>query len=444
MKKQKFNRSFRVFSKKLYLISLSFLFLISLVGCGAKATRNISPLKAKLGPQAIHTKAELQEANHLLEDMLNLSIKAKDKVRGGMYEAQVSKLLTTGRAFLKKKEFSQAISNFEQAYKLAPDESALLLLAAAQHLRLKHQQQSQSKKAKKTKIAQSPNKDFIKTSAIEGSCRQALSAWQRYLSNCSRCETTARYRDRAIINANQLGAQCGAWTLWESEPSRAKLKIDGIRLGRTPLEIWVASGQHHYELKRANLSESGTVILEQGQQKQLRPKLIQTKGHKQFKVTAKLKCMREKSNDAEHKACNHSMKAGDLFTLEIASDQEVYLYLFAKNGQDLAKLYPQQQKGILRSDKPMIFPQANAWQLDDQSQDDQLWLLASDTKILELSKNNAESAQIKSTQWQNYLNAFVEQYQTIEQDQLELSSQNGKIFMRWILRSSNGVSLLRE
>ena len=185
------------------------------------------------------------------------------------------------------------------------------------------------------------------------------------MTQCTRCIDLPRYRDRAIVNANYLGAQCGAWTLWESDPSRAKLSIDGVRLGRTPLELWLASGQHEYELSRAGLSEKGVITLERGQQKQLRPRLIQSKESSEFTVSAKLKCMRPTENEKEYENCTNSMQTGDLFTLEVNSDQDIYLYIFAESDQKLSKIYPFQHRGILRADQATILPQHNAWQLDD-------------------------------------------------------------------------------
>ena len=123
------------------------------------------------------------------------------------------------------------------------------------------------------------------------------------------------------------------------------------------------------------------------------------------------------------------MQTGDLFTLEISSDQDIYLYIFAESDQKLSKIYPLQHRGILRSDQATILPQHNAWQLDDQSLEDQLWLLASATQVSELSKKSAES-----NQWQAYLKSFDQQNSKSAQDYQSSMSKEGKLFLRWVLR----------
>ncbi|MAD61688.1 MAG: hypothetical protein CMH49_09315 [Myxococcales bacterium] len=417
IKKLELNYALNPLYRRLIMRSMLGLFLVA---CGAKAPSSINAKQAKLGPSSILEQSEFDTAQSIIADALSLEIESHTKSRG-IYDKQVLKLINLGRNQLKKKQFNKALENFKTAYKLAPDEDALLLLAVTQQLRYKQVMEAQSQ------------------TKLQSNCQHALGAWQRYLSHCIRCIDLPRYRDRAIINANHLGAQCGAWTLWESEPSRAKLSIDGVRVGRTPLEMWVASGEHQYEMKRANLSEKGSIVLERGQQKQLRPKLVQNTQAQEFTISAKLKCMRSQANKKEYETCSRSMQTNDLFTLEISSNQEVYLYIFAESDQKLSKIYPRQQTGILRADQSVIFPQQNAWQLDDQSIEDQLWLLASATQVPELSKNNAEN-----NQWGMYLKSFAQQNKKPTMDQQKSRSQQGKLFMRWILREPKlAVSLSR-
>ena len=420
IKKLKLSYELSILYYRFIVRNVPLLSLMFLVACGAKAPEYINSKQVKLGPEATLDQSEFDTAQSIIVDALSLEIESHKKSRG-IYDKQVLKLISLGRSQLKKKLFNKALENFETAYKLAPDEDALLLLAVTQQLRYKQALEAESQ----TKLQ--PN------------CEYALGAWQRYLNHCIRCIDLPRYRDRAIINANHLGAQCGAWTLWESEPSRAKLSIDGVRIGRTPLQIWLASGEHQYEMKRANLSEKGNIVLERGQQKQLRPRLVHNTQAQEFTISAKLKCMRSQANEKEYETCSRSMQTNDLFTLEISSSQEVYLYIFAESDQKLSKIYPRQQKGILRADQPVIFPQQNAWQLDDQSIEDQLWLLASTTQVPELSKNNAEK-----NQWRMYLKSFAQQNKKPTIDQQNSLSQQGKLFMRWILREPKlAVSLSR-
>lgn len=417
VKKTKLSYKLNTFCYKALLRVGIGLSLMLLIACGGQAPKT-SKSNIKLGPSTTLSQNDFKNAQSIITDALNLEIESNNNSRG-IYDQQVLKLIELGRGQLKKKQFSQALESFGKAYKLSPDEDALLLLAVTQQLRYKQ-------------VIKAENQ-----TQLQAHCQTALSAWQRYLSHCIRCNDLARYRDRAIVNANHLGAQCGAWTLWESEPSRAKLSIDGHRVGRTPLEIWVASGEHKYELKRANLSEKGTLILEQGQQKQLRPKLIQNEQVQEFTLSAQLKCMRSQTKEKEHETCSNSMQTNDLFTLEVNSDQEVYLYLFAESDQKLSKIYPQKQSGILRADRAVIFPQQNAWQLDDQSMEDQLWLLASATQVPELSQNNSES-----NQWRSYLQDFARSSKEATKDQQKSSSKQGKLFMRWVLREAKLVTLI--
>ena len=114
---------YRFITRVVPLLSLMFL-----VACGAKAPEYINSKQVKLGPEATLDQSEFDTAQSIIVDALSLEIESHKKSRG-IYDKQVLKLISLGRSQLKKKLFNKALENFETAYKLAPDEDALLLLA---------------------------------------------------------------------------------------------------------------------------------------------------------------------------------------------------------------------------------------------------------------------------------------------------------------------------
>ena len=286
-----------------------------LFACGAKPkTQAIT--KLTIGPQQVQTPEDVKKAEDFLAQTLQQhqpTYATKDT--RGVNVDQAKTLVDQGQGLMKAKNYLKALNKFQQAQKLYPNEDHLLLISAVQHL-------------------------LFKTTKELKYCKSGLMSWQRYLKQCKRCQQATRYRDRAVINANSLGSQCGAWTSWESAPSRAKVFIDEKDLGRTPLNTWLPIGKHSYRLTRSNLSEAGHIELILGQQKQFQPQLSQQEVDQSFQLKAELKCMRPNQDKVTHSQCSQNLNKQDLFTLKLISNREVYLYLFVLSDRQLTKIYP--------------------------------------------------------------------------------------------------------
>ena len=383
-------------------------------GCGAKPKISQRDQTVQLGPKSVHSQKEIKAAESFLVDVYQLKshLSGHTNTRG-LFNDQATQLVIKGQKLVKSGAVKAGLAQYLKAQKLSPDEDHLLLIAASRHLLYKKDHTSQT-------------------------CREALMSWQSYLTQCSRCQQISRYRNQAIINANSLGKVCGAWTLWESDPSRAKLSIDDQSIGKTPIEMWMPAGNHTYALTRANLTESGEIEIKVGEQKQIRPRLVENNKIEPFMIGARLKCMRPMAKKQEHEKCTQSMVSKDLFTVEIVSDREVFIYLFSKSNKDLSLIYPtNKRQGILKADQPIILPQQNAWALDHKSQHDELWMIASGLPIEIFNVGSDE----KKT-WQTQVEEIAKHGSVLgDQDQISLKSSHGIAFLRWILRQPLQVSL---
>lgn len=155
-------------------------------------------------------------------------------------------------------------------------------------------------------------------------------------------------------------------------------------------------------------------------------------------IGARLKCMRDNRQVKEHSHCSQSMKSNALFIVEVVSDRDVFVYLFAESDGQFSILYPKNHIGILKSDTPLILPQQTAWQLDQQSQQDELWMIAS---VLPLPMLQSICNEDQTRQKQ--INDIVQRSRiTGDQDQVSVKSKYGVAFLRWILEAPlKGVAL---
>ena len=193
-------------------------------------------------------------------------------------------------------------------------------------------------------------------------------------------------------------------------------------------------GPHQYEVSRADLSDQGEISLALGQRRDIKLRLTQGGAEHPFTIAAQLKCLRGGAEEAQPKRCAQSLQTGDLFTIELISDRDLFIYLFGLNNQELVLLYPKSDAraaGAIPGGVTLIFPQKNAWVIDHQKSEDELWLLATqaplDTaqvgergaaSLTSLTKKVAQSSELKG-----------------DQDLLNIKSSKGPVFLRWVLRS---------
>lgn len=394
------------------------LHLSLLIGCGSSPQPSErSPVRSGevvIGPLYVLSEERVKSAEESLASMIDhaRSRQVESNTRGVNID-QARALVIEGRSLMKENKLNAALERYEHAQKIYPDEDHLLLIAATRHLLYKRNHEADD-------------------------CHQALLDWQQYLQRCERCQSMSRHRDRVVVNTNALGAQCGAWTMWESDPLRALLTIDDVSIGRTPLNIWLPTGKHRYELKRAGLADHGELNLEVGQQRQLRPTLVREREKSTYSIEAQLKCMPSKSGKRQVKRCANSLKSGDLFTVELVSNQDVFVYLFALSDGELQRIYPLRGSGGILADRPIILPQNKAWLVNDQSMKDELWLLASGSALSSFQSVTSDSSSALTE-----VRSIAGHVKSLgDKDRVTARSAKGLAFIRWVIQGDRPQTLI--
>lgn len=393
-----------------FTISMLMMVLASCGGQPHTSRSSSSETLLKIGPSETYGSAELEEAESGLSQLIQGAGKARaNEHTRGVNDEEARALVLEGRALMKKRELDKALALYKRAQKIYPEEDHLFLIAATRHLQFKRDGKGEQ-------------------------CQHALVDWQLYLKNCDRCKSVTRYHDQAVINANTLGEHCGAWTVWESEPRRAKLSIDQNYVGRTPQSLWMPIGKHKYELRRADLIDRGEIALSLGQSRTFKLHLTQEGSKTPFMIAAQLKCKRGKTEQAQPHRCAGSLITGDLFTVELVSDQDIFVYLFGLSDQELVSIYPSatsRSQGAIPGGQPIVLPQNNAWVVDGQSQEDELWLLASEAPL------SLTSSQERTGMGTLDLVREIAKTspQSEEGDLLKMNSSEGYAFLRWVIRT---------
>ena len=402
----------QILNQKLSIV-FTILITLSFAGCGA----HIHKSTQKLGPSSTVSTAKSSSVHEgqgaYLAARGSGSKQLSDPfpmvklAEGGRSSHDVSSQIDQAKSYFGEGAFDRALEQLNEAYRLRPDEDILMLIAVAYH------------------------RIFQKTKRPQD-CGTALMGWQRYLSTCKRCSRRGAYLDRSILNANRLGETCGAWTRWESTPSAAKLMIDGVHLGMTPTDIWLSAGQHSYEIKRGAHSDQGTIKVEHGDQRTVASSLKLGEADA-FSMTAQLRCAHPAASRLPPlKDCAGKLISGDLFTVNLTSSEDVFLYLLNESDTSIKLALPQGDQLIAaRSERPVTLPTRDAFKLDDLAKRDVIWVVGSTQPI------SMFTAGEKSAPWKSEVKSLISQFSLqLTQDSQVVTSKSGIAVIGWTLRQT--------
>lgn len=396
MKRIQCKSSWKLITVLVWVISLG-------IGCGAK------PQATVLGPiPTLSSDDPTHVGDRLGDQFLHGVSSATDKVRGGGTSGKrgahdISPYLERAKAAFRTERFEEALDILKEAYQLSPDRDVLMLSAVARHkLYLRDQKTEQ--------------------------CQQALMAWQRFVSACPDCQQSP-YWNQSVTHTNTLGQKCGAWTRWESTPSLAQISIDETQMGITPTEMWLPEGSHSYLLQRGTTSLEGQVKIVRGEQRSVVSQLVEGVSGT-FSMMAQLRCAHPANSEASPlEVCANHMVSGDLFTLMISANQELYVYLFNESDGKLSLALPQQGKSlVLRPQKETLLPSRDVFKLDELAKRDIIWVVGSLQPLTFVQQGFGEG-------WQSEFKSLIRKHTyQMTQDRQRVGSREGIAVVGWALR----------
>lgn len=392
---------------------------LGLCACGGRSPKVSSPTPARatetLGPKSGAASPSIGTDDLLSDESLAPFVSKRTLCS---VEAH-NKSLNLARTQLAAKEYEQALKTLQTLNGDCTEGRDDLLLIAAT----------------KDKLAQGRAQGALSSQ----DCADLLLSWQEYISFQATGNAPRKYLNRAISRANQLGERCGAWVSWRTEPSDARLFIQGHQLGTTPTELWLPAGELSYTAKVSTRQHQGKLTLKRGDEVSLNSPLTQiiTPPHS---IQASLLCDRPSSEEAL-KRCASSLKAGDRFRITVTAGAEpVYLYVMSVNERSVDLIYPSSRAVKLKAKTTTALPTDDAYQLDDQTKTDAVVIMTALERV-ELLQEQPSDAERKSG-WERELRSFIGAARVVGTDEVtEPSDEQGWVMIRWNLKpSSDGPS----
>ena len=396
-------------------LTLSLAVSLAVSACGGRSPKTVAPKptakQIKLGP----TEGKAPQKNMKMDDSIfsDDSLAGFDDTRTLCSKEEHQKTISLARSQLASRDYERALETLQTLKGECTDGRDDLLLVAAT----------------KDKLAQGRAQGKLSVA----DCSELLLSWQSYISFQASGDRPSKYLNRAIGRANELGEECGAWASWRTEPSGARLFVQGHALGMSPVALWLPAGEVSYTAKQSTRQHQGKLSVKAGEELSLTTRLtdIITPPHQ---IKASILCDRP-SSEEPLKRCTGSLLPGDRFRVTVkAGEEPVYLYVMSVNEKSADLIFPARRAAPLKPKSLTALPTDDAYQLDDQTKSDAVVVMTSLNRVELLSQPSQGE---KKSAWEKELRALIEAARVAEQDEVtEGSDEQGWVMIRWNLKPS--------